>query len=186
MEFKRQFELDIYKLSFKKHIFEFDIDDQFFALFEASFIEKGKLQATIELEKSETMIMADFRINGYIELTCDRSLDDFNHRVDIEENIIFKYGEEYQEISDEIVIIPKDTQKLDISQYIYEFIGLSIPMKKLHPRFCDEAMEDEDDVTEVKLIFTTGPIEKEEEEDKFEKPKADIWEKLKSLKNNNN
>lgn len=187
MEFKRQFNLDIYKLSFKKHIYEFDIDDQFFTLFEESFINKGKLRATIEMEKSETMIMADFKIDGYIELTCDRSLDEFSHRVDIEENIIFKYGEEYQEISEEIVIIPKDTQKLDISQYIYEFIGLSIPMKKLHPRFCEEAMnEDEEDDTETQLIFTTGPIEAEEEEEKFEKPQADIWEKLKSLKNNNN
>jgi uncharacterized protein len=185
MEFKRQFELDIYKLSLKKHIYEFNIDDQFFTLFEESFINKGQLQVKVELDRSETMIMANFVISGYIELMCDRSLDEFNHIVDIKENIIFKYGEEYQEISEVIVIIPKETQKLDISQYIYEFIGLSIPMKKLHPRFCEDTIQEDDD-TETKLIFTTGSVEEEETEEKFEKPSADIWEKLKSLKNNNN
>lgn len=182
MDLKRQFEIEIFKLSNKKHAYEFEIDSKFFDMFEGNFINKGNLKTYLELEKTPTMLLADFKIEGSLELTCDRSLDSFDHEVNIISNLIFKYGEEYEEISDEIVIIPADTQKLDISQYIYEFIGLSIPMKKLHPRFCDEDIDS--DVGS--MVFST-----EKDESKVSKPEEteesnDIWAKLKNLKNKNN
>lgn len=188
MDLKRQFELDIYKLGNKKHRYEFEIDDQFFDMFEDSFLSKGKLHVSLELDKSETMIIADFVIKGNVELVCDRSLDEFNHEVFAERQLIFKFGEEFEEISDEIVIIPQNTQKLDVSQYIYEFIGLSIPMKKLHPRFCDEIFDEtDDDKTESVLVFSTDSQEKSEPEtEEEEKIADDVWEKLKKIKSNNN
>lgn len=187
MDIRRQFELDIYKLSNRKHNYEFDIDDQFFEMFEDSFISKGKLHVSLELDKSETMIIVDFIIKGNIELVCDRSLDEFNHGVFAERNLIFKFGEEFEEISDEIVIIPKNTQQLDVSQYIYEFIGLSIPMKKLHPRFCDEEFDEtEDEETESVLIFSTHSDEESEPEEGEGNIADDVWEKLKKFKSNNN
>ena len=183
MNVRRQFDLDIYKLSNKKHYYEFDINDLFFESFEDSIIKKGKLHVNLTLDKSETMIIGDFRIAGAVELICDRSLDEFDFEINTEEQLIFKYGNEFAEISEEIILIPRETHKLDVSQYIYEFIGLSVPMKKLHPRFQEEAEEDEE--SETLLIYSTGTGEPEEEEtDTPDSDENDIWNKLRNLNNN--
>lgn len=67
-------------------------------------------------------------------------------------------------------MIHRGTETLELGQYIYEFIALAIPMKKLHPRFQDEP----DD--EGSIIYTSDTDKKEEEEID---PR---WEKLKKLK----
>ncbi|HXA02581.1 MAG TPA: DUF177 domain-containing protein [Cytophagaceae bacterium] len=176
---KRDFDIDIYKLSNQKHDYEYDIDSSFFEDFENSIIEKGKLKVKLTLEKSETFIQSYFHLSGIVELTCDRSLEQYDFYIDQKNKLIFKYAEEFNEITDEIVTIPKDLQKLNMAQYIYEFIGLAIPMKKLHPKF---VTKDDQEDAETILIYTTG-AEKPENEKEETDPRWDILNKLK--KNNN-
>ena len=40
----------------------------------------GNFKATVVLNKNETMIQMMYKITGSVELTCDRSLDLFDHR----------------------------------------------------------------------------------------------------------
>ncbi|KXK30519.1 MAG: hypothetical protein UZ12_BCD005000568 [Bacteroidetes bacterium OLB12] len=89
--------------------------------------------------------------------------------------MVFKYGEEAQEISDEIVIITRDQDSIDLGQYFYEFIALAIPMKKLHPRFANEAENDQF------IVYSTAQNETEES-DKENDAIDPRWEKLKKLK----
>ena len=103
-------------------------------------------------------------------MVCDRSLDTFNYDLKTENEIVLKYGEEAKVVSDEIEIIPFNTQRINIANYAYEFISVSIPMKKLHPRFLDETADDQ-------IIFSSNEVEEE---------KSDIdprWSELKKLKN---
>ena len=93
--------------------------------------------------------------------------------MDATHKIVFKYGSEEAEVTDEIVIIPHHKASLNIGQYLYEFIGLAIPMKRLHPKFREQ--EDEDDATEGKIIYSSTT----ENEGAID-PR---WEKLKNLKN---
>jgi uncharacterized protein len=168
-----RFNIDIYKLSNATHQYDFEFDDTLFGEFEDSFVDKGKGKVKVTLEKNESFIKLTMTIDGSIELQCDRSLDLFDFPLHIETSIIFKYGEEEQELDDEIVIITRDRQRLNLAQYIYEFIGLEVPMKKLHPRFEDETGDDE-------LIYSS-----EKDNDEGENKSTDIdprWEKLKKLK----
>jgi uncharacterized metal-binding protein YceD (DUF177 family) len=82
--------------------------------------------------------------------------------------IIFKYGQEEKEISDDMVQITQGTERLELGQYIYEFIALGIPMKRLHPKFQNESDEDT-------IIYKS-------EEDKQEMDPR--WEALKKLNKN--
>lgn len=191
MKARKQFDINILKLSNGDHHYEYDINSSFFSEFEDSFIEKGDLKANVILTKSETMIQASFEIEGEVELTCDRTLEKFNEPISANENLIFKYGEEFKELSEDIIIIPKDLPTLNISQYVYEFIGLAVPMKKLHPRFREEleaALEDEE--TEGILVYSTGGDEEDEEENNIEESgeeqKDPRWEILNKLKKNLN
>jgi uncharacterized metal-binding protein YceD (DUF177 family) len=56
-----------------------------------------------------------------------------NLDVDTESRLIVKFGSEYSEESDEIVIIPEDDGEINIAWFLYEFIALSIPIKHVHP-----------------------------------------------------
>jgi uncharacterized metal-binding protein YceD (DUF177 family) len=166
------YSVNILGLNKEVHQFEFQLAEDFFKRYGQEVITKGRFAAGVILDKKETFIDADFRIEGNASLVCDRSLDEFDFPISISRKIVFKYGDEPKEISDEIIIITRDQQKLDVGQLMYEFIALEIPIKKLHPRF---ESEPEDDVA-GKIIYTSSTGEPDEE---TIDPR---WEKLKKLK----
>ena len=170
MNLLKNYDIDISKLNLGQHEFRFQIEDQFFELFDYSLIDRGSLSASIVLDKKTTFISMTFQIYGTIELVCDRSLEHFDYDLSIENEMVFKYGDEAKVVSDEIEIITSNTQRINVANYLYEFIGVSIPMKKLHPRFADESEENQ-------IIFSSDCDEEE---------KTDIdprWNELKKLKN---
>ena len=182
MKASRKYDIDIINLSNETHDYEYVIDSSFFQGFEGSYIEKGNLNVKVALTKSETLLMSSFHIDGIVGLICDRSLEPFDYEIKTSNNLIFKYGDDYVELTDEIVTIPHNAQKINVAQYIYEFIGLAVPMKKLHPKFKKE--EDEFEEADTILIYSTTSETEGEEEDKDEiDPRWDILNKLK--KNNN-
>ena len=179
MKVLRKYEIQIFKLSNGSHDFEFELDKEFFDLFENEIVNKGNLHAKVSLEKSETMIQTVFSITGTVELECDRSLDLFDFPIDLERTFIYKLGDETNELSDEAMVIPRDTQKLNVASIMFEFIGLEIPMKKLHPRYSEEEEDDED---EVLLIYSSE--ENDQTEDQENEETIDPrWASLKKLKN---
>jgi uncharacterized metal-binding protein YceD (DUF177 family) len=161
------YRVNIQGLSNKIHHFDFELGDAFFRRYGTSLVSGGNLKATAALNKHETFIETDFKITGNIVLVCDRSLDPFDFPVDLEKKIIFKFGHEDAEISEDILTISYGTESLELGQFMYEFIGLAVPMKKLHPRFQD--VDDRDEI-----VYSS------EEENKTEEPDP-RWEILKKL-----
>ncbi|HEY0743203.1 MAG TPA: DUF177 domain-containing protein [Chryseosolibacter sp.] len=171
----KDFKINIIGLSNKQHQFDFKIGDEFFRHYGDGLVSEGDLEAVVSLDKRETMIEARFEIKGKVKLICDRSLDPFQHPMKIDKRVIFKYGDANEELSDEIIMIHRDSDHLELGQYIYEFINLAIPMKKLHPRY--EGELDLDD-SEGKIIYSSGTAPGDEGEEDID-PR---WEQLKKLK----
>jgi uncharacterized metal-binding protein YceD (DUF177 family) len=159
-------------LDLKAHHFSFSLDDEFLQHYGQGFLPSGQFSAEIVLDKHETFIEADFKIEGTTKLTCDRSLEVFDFPIHLEKKVLFKYGEEDAELTDEIIIISRERTSLDLGQLIYEFIALSIPIKKLHPKF-----QDKDDEGEGTMIYSSATDDETDEEEV-----DPIWEKLKKLK----
>ncbi len=182
MKFLRKFDIDIIRLKEGSHEFPFEIEEEFLQHFEVNDIaSNGKLNATVTLEKRAALIEALFDIKGTVELTCDRSLEQFDHPLAIHQRVLYKYGPEEKEINEEVFVITNDTVSINVAQLIFEFIVLAIPAKKIHPDHRDEDEEDED--TEGKLVYVS---EAEEEWDEPEEnPENPLWEQLKKLKGNN-
>lgn len=166
----RAFKIDIFGLSNNPHSFDFSFDDSFFAEFEDSLVSKGKGTCHVDLMKSDSMITLDLAIEGVIELECDRSLELFDFPISTKNEVIFKYGDEQKELSEDVFVITKDQQEINIGEFLYEFIMLEVPMKKLHPKF-----QSDDDNESDELIYSDESDDKEEGID----PR---WEALKSLK----
>jgi len=117
-----------------------------------------------------------FFITGSIELICDRSLKKFDFPLNFEKELILKYGNEESELTDEIEMIHWDAQSVNVAQYIYEFIGLEIPMRKLHPSLNTD-IEDKGN----ELIYSTNNLgENPDKKEKYD-PR---WDDLKEFKNN--
>ena len=172
----KAFSVNIIGLSYKAHQFDYEFGSAFFEKYGKDLVSDGHFSANVVLDKHETFIEADFRIKGEAKLICDRSLEPFDFHIDIDRRIMFKYGEEEAEMSDEIMIISRDRVSLELGQYMYEFISLSIPIKKVHPKF-QEAEEDDEDDSQGKMIYTS------ETRNSCEEHKVDPrWEILKKLK----
>jgi uncharacterized protein len=188
MKALNKFNIDIYRLSNATHEYIFDIDSSFFGLFETGIIEKGDAEAKVILRKTDSLIEATYLIEGTVELECDRSLELFDFPISTNNKILYKFGEEEMEIDDNIYIITKLTQKINVAQHIYDFINIAVPMKKISPNYQDE---DEDDGSEIKLVYTSAGNEDEDDkeisEDIYNDDDLDPrWEILKNLKNNTN
>ncbi len=164
----RDFKVDIYGLSNKAHDYHFEIDNSLFHLFEQDIVTSGSGTCDMVLEKSETMITLTFRIEAKVVLTCDVTLKPFDHQIGTEREMLIKFGEEEQELSDEIVVVPWDTKSINVAEYVYQFLLLEIPMKKVHP----DLEKDRPDV-----LYVSEAEEPEEKE-----PIDPRWEALKKLK----
>lgn len=130
-------------LSEGKHEFKYDLDNKYFALIDdgTADIKRGSLVATVSLKKTSVTFELNFSIIGAVQVPCDRCLDNISMDVDTKSKLIVKFGEEYSEESDEIVIIPEEDGEINIAWFLYEFIVLSLPAKKVHPPgTCNKAM----------------------------------------------
>ncbi|MCX8492075.1 MAG: DUF177 domain-containing protein [Cyclobacteriaceae bacterium] len=165
------YSVNILGLSQKTHSFDFKIRNAFFKIYGTEVVSEGQFLARVILDRRETLIEAIFDIEGKASLVCDRSLDPFEHLMKINRKMVFKFGEAAEEVSDEITIIPHDLQQLDVGQFIYEYIVLEVPIKKIHPRY--QGNSEEDETEEGKLIYQS-----EKSEDAID-PR---WEMLKKLK----
>jgi uncharacterized metal-binding protein YceD (DUF177 family) len=166
-----RYRVNLLGLSHSIHHFEYDLGPEFLKKYDSGLVSEGSFKAQVAIDKRETFLDVSFAIQGSVKLICDRSLDEFDHPIDLSSKIIFKYGDEDKEISEDVMMIHRGTESLELGKFIYEFIALSIPMKKLHPRFKDESDE------EGGIIYTSDPEEKKEEID----PR---WEMLKKLNKN--
>ncbi|MDX2188290.1 MAG: DUF177 domain-containing protein [Bacteroidota bacterium] len=157
---------------------DYEVKDDFFKELEQELIKKGNLKVNLVAKQTNLQIDCVFTIGGTIELICDRSLKPFDFSINKKATIIFKFGDRYEEISDNVIIIDRNQTSIDISSIIFDFIGLEIPMKKLHPEF--QKIENDDLNETDTLIYTTSADDDSSGKD------LDIldprWEILKKLK----
>ncbi|WP_101689154.1 YceD family protein [Dysgonomonas massiliensis] len=130
-----EFKIVLRSLSEGKHTFDYKLDDSFFTLLndEDNDLKKGKLDVVVDLKRSSTTFDLNFAIKGKVNVPCDRCLDDVTMEVDTKNHLVIKFGQEYAEESEEIMTIPEEEGEVNIAWFLYEFIVLSLPMKRVHP-----------------------------------------------------
>jgi uncharacterized metal-binding protein YceD (DUF177 family) len=155
-----------------KHDYTFKINDAFFESFEHSEIEQGNLTVDLTLDKQSTLLNLSFRTAGTVNVNCDRCTDPLTIDVEGEHKLIVKFGDENYEQTDEIVVLSSAEHELNTAHYIYEFINLIVPSKKLHPEGeCNEEMI-------ARLDEYTGNYEDDDSDNSSSDPR---WDALKNL-----
>jgi uncharacterized protein len=168
---KSPFEIPFVGLKLGTHEFEFDVNDAFFASLPYSLIEKGSVKVWLDLEKKETMMIANFECFGHVEQICSRCNESALVEIDSDLAVIYKFGHEEEETNDDnLLIVNYDAYELDVSQQVYEMISLALPTRPMHEDGeCDEEM--------VKLIEKYQVKEEKKDEDDID-PR---WSVLKGL-----
>ena len=87
--------------------------------------------------------------------------------------LLVKFGESYNDEDDEILILPHGEHQVNIAQYIYEMIVLSVPSKRIHPGVLDGTLNSE----VLKKLEELRPKENKKDKNKID-PR---WEVLKKL-----
>lgn len=177
----KQYDIDIFGLANKEYSYDFESGDSFFVELEQDLINSGSFKTHVVLDKSTTMIRLDITVSGVVELECDRSLELFEEPFDTEGRLFLKFGDHDEELTEEIEIINRNTTRINLARYIYDFIALALPVKRLHPKFRTE--DDEDEETEF-LVYSSGVAytENDDEEQSNEAPVDPRWEALKKIK----
>ncbi len=124
-----------------KHNFEFSIDKNLFLSIEDSMISDGQLTAKIEMNKLSELLLLHCEITGTIKAVCDFCMEEFDYEVEnCGGDLTVKIGGATEEENDdEIMIVDKDDSEFDISQWLYELICVSLPLRFEHPAgSCDK------------------------------------------------
>lgn len=168
------YKVPLRNLSEGVHKLDYTLDNQYFKLIgdTDSDIRKGQVEIEASVKRVSSTFEFNFSLEGTVTVPCDRCLDDMLIEIDSKNKLIVKFGREYSEESDEVVIIPEEEGEINIAWFLYEFVTLSIPMKRVHaPGKCNKTMSSKlnkhkavsSDEEQDEEDFDTSDISEEEE-----------------------
>lgn len=109
------------------------MDEKFFECFEGTELNQGRVNVTATMEKTERMLVFNFLIDGVVTVICDRCAGEFEMEIGGEETLYVKFGGEAAEEDDDVLVLPFDENRIDLSGAIYDYISLLVPFRKIHP-----------------------------------------------------
>lgn len=120
-------------------------DEEFFAGFENEEILDADLDVTFQVDKHSGYVDVEMDLDGTITVPCDRCLSPV--MLDVSESASFRLrlkGEDIKlEEDQEEVFLQTGSDILDLSQEVYDFALLALPLQRFHNEGeCDEASLD--------------------------------------------
>lgn len=174
---RKEYIIQFIGLPVGKHEYEFEVTDKFFDNLEYSEIKRGKIKVDLTLLKQSSMMSLEFKISGTVKMNCDLCTVEFDLPISRDYKLIVKVGgSDSDEEDDDIITVAANEHQLDLAQYIYEYIILSLPIKRVHPldkkgnSTCDQEM-----LEKIQKYLT------EEEKKENSDPR---WDGLKNIKLN--
>jgi uncharacterized metal-binding protein YceD (DUF177 family) len=158
------------------HEYDFEAGNDFFEFFENPDLKGGDLKIGVELNRGAQFLDFRFKIKGTLIVSCDRCLDEYEHPVNTENELIVRFSDDFEEISDTVITIPREETRFNVAKYIYEFAVLALPVQKVHPTRDDGSTACNTDM--IKRLENHLPRDNEQETD----PR---WDALKNLKSKN-
>lgn len=164
-------------LKLGKHQFEYEINKEFFEHFEYDDLNTADVKIDLLFEKKTTMMELTFEASGSVNVNCDITNEPYNQPIEGSLFLVVKFGDEFNDENEDLLILPHGEFEINIQQYIYELIVLSIPLKRVHPGVEDGTLESE--VLDKLEELSIDNNEHKTDEDEID-PR---WNKLKNLLN---
>jgi uncharacterized metal-binding protein YceD (DUF177 family) len=157
------------------HEFDFKVDQAFFEHFQEEDVYQAEADVKITFNKKTLVTTLKFELKGKLSVACDRCLEELEIKVEGENSLYLKFGEEHEELADDVIVLADSDNEINVAQYIYELFELSLPLSFVH-------FEDENgnSTCNEKMIQKLNDLSVNEEE------KIDPrWDDLRKLIDNN-
>lgn len=115
------------------HEFEYRLGAQFFNDMENTDVRDSDIAVKLTVVYKNGRYDLNFVINGEVVVLCDRCLDDLHLPIDTSYHIMVEYGDDYNDDTDGLLIIPQSDATLNVAYMVYDTVALAIPMKHVHP-----------------------------------------------------
>jgi uncharacterized metal-binding protein YceD (DUF177 family) len=136
---RREFEIAFVGLKPGIHEYKYEVDNKFFANYSQADFTNCQASIKCKLEKNTSFMMLKFEVGGSVNVICDRCGNTLNMDLWDEFNMVIKQVENPDEMNEneedpDIYYISRTESHLQLADWIYEFVSLSIPMQ----RMCEE------------------------------------------------
>ncbi|WP_298901527.1 DUF177 domain-containing protein [uncultured Psychroserpens sp.] len=172
----KEFTIPFIGLKVGKHHFDYQIDKKFFEHFEYDDFNDVNVKAELLFEKKTTLLELHFEISGIVNVNCDLTNEPYDQSVEGTFKLVVKFGDDYNDEFEDILIVPHGEYEINVAQYIYELIILSMPAKRIHPGVEDGTLDSEI-LKKLEELSPKGLEEKEETSEDID-PR---WNTLKKL-----
>ena len=117
--------------------FSWHAGKEFFEAFENTEILDADLDVSVTVEKSGRYIGVDCEVDGSVVVSCDRCMENLRMPIVADIMLSVKFGdeassEEHQEGEREIIFVPEGDAEMDLSQIVYDYVCLALPMQRYH------------------------------------------------------
>ena len=164
------FNIEFAGLKLGHHNFDFHISETFFNNYNYCDFSLAEIKIDVALIKKTTIMELNIVARGNVRVKCDLTNEPYDQAIDNNIDLVVKFGNEFNNEDDEILIVPHGEHKINLAQYIYELTVLSVPAKRIHPGVIDGSLKSE--------ILNILEDLKPKENKKTADPR---WEKLKKI-----
>ena len=120
--------------------YEFLLDDDFFRAMESIDILGGAVKVSLAVRRANEANYFAIHCQGTIQIVCDRCMEPMDYAVEADYDLAVKFGDEYDDSNDGVLIVPEGDNDLDVAPIVYDTVALSIPLQHVHAEGeCDEA-----------------------------------------------
>jgi uncharacterized metal-binding protein YceD (DUF177 family) len=166
-------------LKIGKHHFEYQINNTFFDNFDFHEYNHSEIKVKVVLDKKSNLLELDFKHKGTVNVPCDMTNEEFDLPIKGKMKLIVRFGDVFNNDNEELLILPHGEYQIDVAQYIYEMIVLSVPLKRIHPGVKDGSLNTEA-LTKLKEL-TVKELKEENKKEQKEENTDPRWDKLKQL-----
>lgn len=135
MAYRRAYDIAFVGLKPGVHEFNYEITDRFFEAFQQQDFTNCKAHIKLSLDKKSSFMMLKFEVGGKLDVVCDRCNNTIALDLWDEFIVTVKMVDEPELMNDQeddpdVSYISRGESHLNVENWIYEFINLSIPMHK--------------------------------------------------------
>lgn len=135
------YKLPLKSLAKGSHEFDYTLGKQFFVDMESADVRDADVKVKLTVTYNGDVYDLNFVFTGEVTVLCDRCLDDLHLPIETTYHILVKYGDTYNDDSDDLLEIPESDNYLNVAYMLYDTVALAIPIKHVHPLGkCNRAM----------------------------------------------
>jgi uncharacterized metal-binding protein YceD (DUF177 family) len=175
----KEFTIPFVGLKIGEHRFNFEIEKPFFDHFEYDEFHDASIALEVLLVKKATLLEFMLSFQGSVGVHCDITNEPYSQPVNGTYRFVVKFGDEYNDENEDLLVLPHGSYEVNIQQYVYESIVLSVPARRIHPGVEDGSLKSEilEKLEELRVKERTEEIDNDQEEEGTD-PR---WDQLKKL-----